>query len=114
MTWFCKVSLDQVQFMSKMFELERLEERLVAYVATLDLPEAAAAIPIDVLRWGEMARGDAARVTGRSERGARDWLAKLVERGLLVSETAKGPVRLRFSVESADVLFPRLFGAQLG
>lgn len=34
--------------------------------------------------------------------------------GLLVSETAKGPVRLRFSVESAEGLFPRLFGERAG
>ena len=37
-------------------------------------------------------------------------LAKLVSAGLLVSDTPKGPVRLQFSVESADELFPRLFG----
>jgi hypothetical protein len=33
--------------------------------------------------------------------------------GLLVSNTVKGAVRLQFSVESADVLFPRLFAAQI-
>jgi Fic family protein len=113
-TWFCQVALDQVQFMTRVFALEQLEQRLRIYVEqTLGLPEDAAAIPIEVLRRGEMARGDAARVTGRSERGARTALATLVAAGLLASETAKGAVRLRFSAESADVLFPRLFGAQL-
>jgi Fic family protein len=98
-----------------MFDLEGLEERLKAYVqATLGLSEIAASLPIDVLRRGELQRGEAARITGRSERTARSLLASLVENGLLVSDTVKGPVRLHFSAESADVLFPRLFAAQLG
>jgi Fic family protein len=114
-TWFCRVSLDQVTFMARMFDLEGLEERLKAYVqATLGLSEIAASLPLDVLRRGELQRGEAARITGRSERTARSLLASLVENGLLVSDTVKGPVRLHFSAESADVLFPRLFAAQLG
>jgi Fic family protein len=112
-TWFCKVSLDQVTFMQRMFDLQGLEERLRSYVQTLGLPEAAAALPIDVLRRGEMQRGEAARITGRSERTGRSLLASLVQSGLLVSDTVKGPVRLHFSAASADVLFPRLFAAQL-
>lgn len=114
-TWFCQVSLDQVTFMHRMFDLDSLEERLKAFVqTTLGLSEVAAALPIDVLRRGELQRGEAARITGRSERTARTLLASLLESGLLVSDTVKGAVRLHFSAESADVLFPRLFAAQLG
>jgi len=99
--------------MQRMFDLEGLEERLRSYVQTLGLPEVAATLPIDVLRRGEMQRGEAGRITGRSERTARSLLASLVQSGLLVSETVKAPVRLHFSAASADVLFPRLFAAQL-
>jgi hypothetical protein len=31
----------------------------------------------------------------------------------LASQTPKGPVRLQFSLQGADFLFPRLFGAEL-
>ena len=114
-TWFCRVALDQLQFMSGLFELEHLEQRLSSYVEqSLGLAEDVAAIPREVLRRGELARGEAARVTGPSERSARTALGALVDAGLLASETAKGPVRLHFSAACADVLFPRLFGAQLG
>lgn len=114
-TWFCRIAFDQVQFMGKLFQLEQLEQRLRGYVQqSLGLPEDIAEIPLEVLRRGEMARGDAARVTGRSERSARTALGSLIDAGLLASETAKGPVRLQFSTKCADLLFPRLYGAQLG
>jgi hypothetical protein len=49
----------------------------------------------------------------RPERSARDALSKLVDARLLISDTSKGAVRLSFTSESADVLFPRLFPAQV-
>lgn len=113
-TWFCKVALDQLHFMTGLFQLESLEQRIEHYVEdVLGLGADVAQLPLEVLRRGELARGEAARVTGRPERTARAALSRLVEVGLLESDTAKGPVRLRFSANSADVLFPRLFGAQL-
>jgi Fic family protein len=109
-TWFCKVALDQVTFMSGLFDLNQLEGRITRYVReVLGMAEEAALLPLEVLRRGEMPRGDAARVTGRSERSARSLLGALVEVGLLTSQTAKGPVQLHFSVGSADTLFPQLF-----
>lgn len=75
--------------------------------------DAGAALIAETFRRGEVARGEAARITGRPERTARETLSKLVDAGLLTSETPKGPVSLRFSGESADVLFPRLFPAQV-
>lgn len=99
--------------MKTLFDLPKLEERLAAYVQDmLGLPEHAAEIPIAILRRGEMARGDARRVTGTSERTARAALNALVHAGLLSSETPKTPVRQPFPVSSTDALFPRLFGAQ--
>jgi hypothetical protein len=98
--------------MTSLFDLDRLEQRLRAYVEdTLGLSAAAGELPIAVLRNGELARGEASRVTRRPERTARSDLGSLVEAGLLASNTPKGPVHLRFSTESADALFPRLFGA---
>jgi Fic family protein len=109
-TWFCRVALDQVTFMAGLFDLDNLEERLVRYVReSLRLPEHAARIPVEVLRRGEMQRGEAARVTGRPERTARAAMSGLLSAGLLVSETPKSAVRLRFSTDSADSLFPRLY-----
>ncbi|HEX4335268.1 MAG TPA: Fic family protein [Polyangiaceae bacterium] len=112
-TWFCRVALDQVSFMADLFDLENLQVRLTRYVReSLRLPDYAAAIPIEVLRRGELPRGEAARVTGRPERTARAAMSQLLSAGLLVSDSPKSPVRLRFGSDSADALFPRLFSAE--
>jgi Fic family protein len=112
--WFCRVAIDQLRFMNQIFALDTLSERLSAYVrAALRANEAAATLAKAVLHRGEIARGEAGAITGRPERSARDALSKLVDARLLISDTAKGPVRLSFTSESADVLFPRLFPAQV-
>ncbi len=112
-TWFCEIALDQLTFMSKLFDLEALGARLETYVTRdLALPAAAVKICQALLQRGEMQRGDAGIVTALPERTARQVLSRLVDAKLVGSETPKGAISLRFSASSADVLFPRLFAGQ--
>ena len=107
---FCEVMLDQLAFMSKQLELDTLAQRLATYVERdLGLPTSATAIAQDVLLRGEVARGEASRITGLRDRAARDVLSQLTAVGLLASETPKGPVSLRISATAAEILFPNLF-----
>jgi Fic family protein len=101
--------------MSSLFELEALQRRLQSFARdSLGGGVEATRLVAEALRRGELPRGEATRAGSRSERSARATLRKLTDAGLLVSDTPKGPVRLNFSSSSADVLFPRLFPAQLG
>jgi Fic family protein len=112
-TWFLEVALDQLTFMSKLFELDTLSSRLERYVRSdLDLSDSAVMLARSLLQRGEMPRGDASMTTGVPERTAREALKRLIDSGLVGSDTPKGPVSLRFTTASADVLFPRLFAAQ--
>ena len=108
--WFLRVALDQVQFMSSIFELGTLSRRLRNYVELNETlkPEAARLLEEALIR-GEFERGEIARIAGLPERSARRVLADVVATGLLASDTPKGPVSLRFPVDALDVLFPRLF-----
>lgn len=102
--------LDQLTFMTELLELERLSARLASYVEReLGLPDTASALVRDVLLRGEVARGEASRITGLRDRAARDVLSQLTAVGLLASATPKGPVSLRVSAAAAETLFPRLF-----
>ena len=58
---------------------------------------------------GEFERCEVPRITGLPERTARRVFNDVVAAGLLVSDTPKGPVSLRFPVETLDTLLPRLF-----
>ena len=108
--WFLDVCLDQVAFMSGLYDLPTLGQRLRRLVERHEeLPPEAAPFLTAVLLRGEIARGEAASVMGLPERSARRVLARLVEEGLVGSATPKGPVALRFPQATHDVLFPRLF-----
>jgi Fic family protein len=108
--WFLEVALDQVQFMSGLFELPTLARRLKTWVARSESlkPESAALLEAALMR-GEIERGAAPGLTGLPERTARRVLNDTIEAGLLASATPKGPVSLRFPEPALEVLFPRLF-----
>lgn len=110
--WFLQVCLDQVRFMSGLFELNALVDRLRVLVERDDrLPSESASLLVEAAVRGEFERGDASRITRLPERSARRALNAAVALGLLASDTPKGPVSLRFPSDAADVLFPRLFAA---
>ena len=108
-TWFLRVAIDQVAFMSSLFELDTLAKRLRAYVMERDWKPEAARLLEETLIRGEVDRGEASRITGLPERSARRVLNQLCHEALLASATPKGPVSLRFPTNSVETLFPRLY-----
>ena len=108
--WFLRVCLDQVRFMSKLFELDTLARRLRNLVERTEglKPESARLLEEALIR-GEFERGDASRIAGLPERTVRRVMSSLVELGLLASDTPKGRLSLRFPEDALDTLFPPLF-----
>jgi Fic family protein len=108
--WFLRVALDQVEFMTGLFDLDNLAARLRRVVETdLQLDPRGATILQAVLARGELPRGEAASLIGLGDRTGRAILSELTGRGLLASDTPKGSVRLAFPPDYVDQLFPRLF-----
>jgi len=108
--WFLKVTLDQIAFSSKLFDLGGLDKRYRRLVAdTIDDKRAPDLISA-VLRHGSLDRGDAQVVLKTSERTARNTLSKLTSAGYLTSASPKTPVRLAFPLDYRERLFPNLFG----
>jgi len=108
--WFLQVALDQVEFMTSLFDLDNLSIRLKRLVETdpqLD-PRGAALLQAALMR-DEIPRGEASAITGLADRTARNILSELTKRGLLVSDSPKTPVRLAFAPDYIDQLFPKLF-----
>lgn len=108
--WFLTVCLDQVTFMTSLFDLKTLGQRLRRLVDQSDaLKPEAAALLTDTLVRGEIDRGEATRITGLPERSARRVLNDVIDAGLLASDTPKGAVSLRFPASALEILFPRLY-----
>jgi Fic family protein len=114
--FFLETCLDQVRFMDALLELDGLLARVEDYVARraaggmgTKLARPSARLLGEALLRGEFARGDAARITGTSERTARRILGALVDEKLLVSDTPKGAVRLGVPMHAVGFYFPQLF-----
>lgn len=111
--FFLETCLDQINFMSKLLDPQQLLKRMEAYVTVETyagnlLP---GSFPLIEAAWteGEIARGRASGLTGYQQRQARSVLKRLLDRGLLVSSSPKGPVRLAFPTIVAEQWLPRLW-----
>ena len=111
--FFLRVSLDQVEFMETLVQPERLRARILMWaeeeVRIGTLPQQAGAVLEAILYRGELGRGDAAQVTNTGDRQARRIVSDLFERGVLVSENPRAPLRLAFPAVLAARWLPGLF-----
>ena len=121
--FFLEVCLDQAQYMDGLLALDGFLDRLKGYVQLRESRvalgpqgETAKALRkemIPVLQaaaiHGEITRGEASTLTGMKERLGRDILGDMLEEGLLVSDSPRGPVRLGFPAHAAGYWFPDLY-----
>ena len=108
--WFLRVCLDQVKFMSGLFEIDALAKALAQLCRAERYAQTRSNTLLEeALIRGEFERGEIARITGLPERTARRVLKDVVDMGLLASHTPKGAVSLRFPADALEVLFPKLF-----
>lgn len=107
--WFLKVCLDQIRFMSCLFDLETLARRLEHYVDSCNLKPESTELLQEALLRGSFERGEAPRITRLPERSARRVLNDLIAADLLGSTSPKSPVSLRFPSAALETLFPLLY-----
>ena len=111
--FFLTTCIDQVDFMESLLQPSELLRRMKLYVddeiAARRLPSGSLALLREAFLAGELARGDAASLTGYQERRGRQILAKLLECGLLISQGPRAPVRLGFPIDVVERWFPNLY-----
>ena len=108
--WFLRVALDQVEFMTGLFDLDNFSTRLKRLVdSDPGLDRRGVPLLEAALARGELPRGEAGAITGLGDRMGRAVLSQLTSRGLLTSDTPKGPVRIGLPTDDVDRLFPKLF-----
>jgi hypothetical protein len=73
------------------------------------LPPKSASVLEAVLYRGELPRGDAAATVGTGERQARRVVSALIERGILLFESSRAPLRPAFPATLAARWMPGLF-----
>ena len=111
--FFLEICIDQVEYMSSLLDFKVLSERMRIHVeemiAMKELPKGSYALLREALLIGEFERGKAQEITGLKDRAAREVLYALVKKGLLVSDTPRGAVRLGFPIDVVERWFPLLY-----
>jgi Fic family protein len=111
--FFLKTCIDQVDFMEKLVEPERLRVRVKMWAEEEIKGKRIAQksdLLLDVILYrGEVPRKEIAQIIGTSARQGRDTVADLVKFGVVGSETPYGPLRLAFPASLASRWMPGLF-----
>ena len=111
--FFLSVCIDQVTFMENLVQPDRLRTRILLWaeeeIKLGSLPPKSGSILEAVLYRGELPRGDADTVVGTGKRQARRIVSALVDKGVLVSESPRAPLRLTFPAALASRWMPGLF-----
>jgi Fic family protein len=111
--YFLQICIDQVEFMARLVEPDRLRARIHQWVgeeaAIGNLPAKAANVLDAVLYRGELPRGELEGIVGTGDRQARRVAAALTEMGVLVSESTRAPLRIAFPAALASRWMPGLF-----
>ena len=115
--FFLRTCIDQVTFMEKLIQPDRLRDRILIWVEEEiragALPPKSGAVLEAVLYRGELPRGEVGGILGTVDRHARRVTSALLERGILSSESTRAPFRLAFPAALASRLMPGLFPEQV-
>jgi Fic family protein len=111
--FFLTICIDQVAFMENLVQPDRLRARILLWaeeeIRLGIIPPKSGAVLEAVLYRGELPRADAAGAVGTGERQARRMVSALIEQGVLISNSARAPLRLAFPATLAARWMPGLF-----
>jgi len=111
--FFLEVCIDQVQFMEKLVQPDRLRERILQWTSNETeakrLEDKSVKVMEALLYRGELARGEVPNLLGVSDRQSRRVVSRLIEKKLIVSQTIRAPLYLAFPASLAHEWMPGLF-----
>jgi Fic family protein len=114
--FFLQTCIDQVEFMERLVQPDRLRNRILIWVEEEIRADAlqpnSGKVLEGILYRGEMPRGEVAQLLGVSDRQARRVTSTLLDREVLVSKSSRAPLRLNLPAELASRWMPGLFPEQ--
>lgn len=111
--FFLETCIDQINFMEKLMQPDRLKTRILLWakeeIELGELPQQAIQILESILYHGEIHRSEIPAMLNLTDRQARRISSSLVEKGILVSDSQKSPLKLAFPAALASRWMPGLF-----
>ncbi|MBI3442101.1 MAG: Fic family protein [Proteobacteria bacterium] len=111
--FFLEICLDQVTFMESLMQPDRLRARILMWaeeeIRLGEIPAQAGQVLEAVLYRGELPRADIPGILNVGDRQARRLVSSLMEKNVLVADTQKSPLYLKFPATLASRWMPGLF-----
>lgn len=111
--FFIGVCIDQVEFMERLVQPDRLRERILLWcdeeMRFGNLPPQSGAVLEAILYRGSLARGDVPKLLNATDRTARRVTSALLELGVLTSPSSRSRLILAFPARLASRWMPGLF-----
>jgi Fic family protein len=113
MKFFLNTCIDQVDFMERLMQPERLRTRIMIWceeeMRIGTLPERSDKVLDVLIMRGELERGDVAELLGTGERSAQRLTKVLLDQAIIKSQSTRAPFHLAFSAQLASRWMPGLF-----
>jgi Fic family protein len=111
--FFLKVCVDQIDFMERLMQPERLRDRIMIWCeeemrAGALPPRSEKVLEVLTIR-GELKRGDVAELLGTSGRSSQRVTKALLDHGIIKSKSTRAPFHLAFPARLASRWMPGLF-----
>jgi Fic family protein len=111
--FFLETCIDQINFMEKLMQPDLFRTRILLWareeIQLGKLPPQSIQILEAILYRGEIARGEMSEILNVTDRHARRLTSTLIERGILISDSPKSPLKLAFPATLASRWLPGLF-----
>ena len=112
-SFFLHICIDQATFMEELMQPRKLRARVMIWceeeMRSDDLPARSDKVLGALIDRGELARGEVPDLLGLSERSAQRITKRLLDRGVVVSETTRAPLSLAFPATLASRWVARAF-----
>jgi len=117
-SFFLTTCIDQVTFMERLMQPDQLRTRILLWaeeeIRMGKVPPKSGAILEAVLYRGEIPRAETPTIFEASERSSSRFVSALIDRGVLISESTRAPLRLAFPAVLASRWMPGLFPEKTG
>jgi len=111
--FFLQTSIDQITFMEKLVQPDRLQERIRRWaeeeIRIGNLPPKAGNLLDAILYRGELPRREVASIVETGDRQARRTVSALQDLGVITSASTRAPLRIAFPASLAGQWMPGLF-----
>lgn len=112
--FFLEICIDQVSFMHRLMQPERLKERIMSWIhreikLSNLLPKSSRLLEAVLYSGGVLPRNEAAGILDVGTRQARRIVSGLIKSGALISKSSRASLHLNFSAHLAKEWMPGLF-----